>query len=87
MTKSVRYQYDIEYVKHYNYYDTDFDQDEMADRGFDENQNCTGHLELPESVDEPELTDDDFCEESADDVPELDEEQSRSFSFVRVSVS
>lgn len=77
VTKSIFYYYDIEYVKYYNYYESDFNQDKMANQELDENQNCMAQLELEE---ETELTDE-FCE-CVDDVPERGHQ---SFSFVRVS--
>lgn len=79
VTKSIFYYYDIEYVKHYNYYESDFNENKMANQELDENQNCVAQLELEE---ETELTDE-SCG-SFDDVPELGHQ---SFSFVRVSNS
>lgn len=89
MTKSVHYRYDIEYVKHYNYYDSECLEDTvdiMDTKEYDENENRSDIYQQPESIIETDLNDG-FEDEDvdADAVPELQEVADRSFSFTRVS--
>ena len=78
-TKSIRYLYDIEYIKHYNYYDeVESDSDKGAEPRYDENQNCQLY-ETMASVTTDLESSENFTSEEEDTVADL------SFSFVRVS--
>ncbi len=77
-TKSIRYLYDIEYIKHYNYYeDVELCDGDAMVRTCDENQNCAPKFEPMSGRDSPNFASED---EENDTVPDL------SFSFVRVSI-
>jgi len=89
ITKSVLYEYDIEYVKHYNYYDSsECLEDIIMDTKYIENEN---REDCQESI-VVELCDDflkvdDQCTDEDDEVPELQKAANRSFSFIRVSTA
>lgn len=77
-TKSIRYLYDIEYIKHYNYYDDVELDDDKVEQSYDENQNCQVY-ETMESITKDLESVENFSSEEEDTVANL------SFSFVRVS--